>query len=100
MELEHSSEKEFTPPNYQINTSPLQEWKKVIDCGMSSEEKYPRCDIDGHVRRMPNWKLLLEEELKLQGDFEDACLTDVEIIAIILYTGPMVRSLFLFSDTK
>ena len=97
MELEHSSEKEFTPPNYKITTSPLKEWCKVLLIGVKSDEKYHRCSDDGHVRRMPNWKLLLEEELKLRGDSEDACLTDVEIISIILYTGPMVRFLFLLS---
>ena len=46
---------------------------------------------------MPNWRKLLNEELQKHGG-SDSCLTDVEILAIIQYTGPMVREVFQLSE--
>jgi hypothetical protein len=82
MEKEHKSKTKFLAPNYKIETCPSDEWRIVINADKSYEKKY-----EGHQRKIHDYK----ELLNLQRS-RDAKLTDVEIIAIILYTGPMVRN--------
>jgi hypothetical protein len=82
MEKEHKSKTKFLAPNYKIETCPSDEWRIVITGDKSYEKKY-----EGHQRKIHKFKELLE----LQRS-KDAKLTDVEIIAIILYTGPMVST--------
>ncbi len=92
MEMEHNSDLPFVTPNYNITTCPLNEWKIVINIDKSKETPYGR-----HHRTIPNWKEIVRKE-KMQAQkgkealLTDAPLTDVEVIAIILYTGPMVRT--------
>ena len=82
MEKEHRSKTKFLAPNYKIETCPSDEWRIVITGDKSYEKKY-----EGHQRKIHKFKDLL----KLQRSI-DAKLTDNEIIAIILYTGPMVST--------
>ncbi len=91
MAKEHSSTTPFITPNYGINTYPANEWRIVVECDTKVEQEYSR-----YKRKIPDWKSLLHEEsARLRANSNEAHLTDVEIIAIILYTGPMV-----FCDIK
>ena len=91
MAREHSSTESFTTPNYGITTCPSSEWKIVLECDTKVEQEYSR-----YKRKIPDWKLLLQKESACQAKSKGAHLTDVEIIAIILYTGPMVCVLVTF----
>jgi hypothetical protein len=83
MEKEHKSKSRFTAPNYKIETCPSDEWRIVLNVDKNYERKY-----EGHQRRIPDYKqILTTDKAKAAG------LTDVEVIAIILYTGPMVREI-------
>ena len=87
MEKEHRSKARFMTPNYGISTSAAEEWRIVTECDLSFER-----DHNGQRRRIPNYsKLLKVDQNKAEG--QRAGLTQEEIIAIILYTGPMVRGL-------
>jgi hypothetical protein len=94
MEQEHDSKELFTTDNYGLTTSPAEEWRTVIECDKSKE-------VDN--RKVPNYKELLERESSLyqrqvqQKDSRIARLTKEEIIAIVMYTGPMVCTLFRIS---
>jgi len=66
----------FTTGNYKITTCPKREWSYVV-------EKVP-CPDMGHNRRIP-----LISELQRLKVSQDAKLREEEIIAIVLYTGPM-----------
>ena len=83
MEKEHKSKAKFTAPNYKIETCPSDEWRIVINVDKIFEKKY-----EGHQRIITDYKEILKSEKAMK-----ARLTDVEIIAIILYTGPMVSCL-------
>ena len=84
MEKEHRSKVKFLTPNYGISTSPAEEWRIVSECDMSFER-----DHNGQRRRIPNYtKMHKVDQSKPEG--QRAGLTQEEIIAIILYTGPMV----------
>ncbi len=84
MEKEHKSKSKFSTPNYGLVTYPAAEWKIVNERDKSAEK-----DHNGQRRRIPDFELLLEgDQRKPKG--QCAGLTKEEIIAIILYTGPMV----------
>ncbi len=83
MASEHRSKTRFTTPNYGIETFPAEEWRVVTEIDINKEKE----DLKGHKRVIPNYKELHRSERSLQ-----ARLSEEEIIAIILYTGPMVRS--------
>jgi hypothetical protein len=85
MEMEHSSNKKFTTPNYGITTCPVDEWRIVIDVDKMEEKQHSR-----QLRKIPDWKQIMLEERMQAHKGNEAPLTDVEVIAIILYTGPMV----------
>ncbi len=83
MELEHCTRAgcntRFRTTNYGLNTTPRREWKLVL-----GEETAEPDDLQ-FGRRIPCYKQL--------GDLEaakTARLTPAEIIAVVLYTGPMV----------
>ena len=82
MELEHCHHKcadtRFTTPNYNITTTPRKEHGYVV--------RGEKCPDMGHERRIEK----LEELLKLPIVVE-ANLSKHEVIAVVLYTGPMVR---------
>lgn len=82
MQQEHASKDKFSTPNYGIETCPAEEWRIVFECDSKVEKEYNR-----HKRRIQDWRQVVSRE---QLQFRDSALTDVEAIAIILYTGPMV----------
>ncbi len=84
MEAEHCSkggcDMHFTTGNYNITTTPKTEWRIVVDRDSSlADMRHHRIipDVNEIVSRS---KLAFEAGLKL-----------FEVIAIVLYTGPMVR---------
>jgi hypothetical protein len=83
MEAEHcsrgGSHVYFVTGNYKIRTCPADEWAITLQCDVAKADMR-------HERRITDIKTLMEVEIvKL------AKLTEVEVIAIVLYTGPMVR---------
>jgi hypothetical protein len=71
----------FTTLNYRVTTTPEREWAYVVD-----RDPCPREDMD-HGRRIPDI-----DELRKLHVARDARLSRFEIIAVVLYTGPMVRT--------
>jgi hypothetical protein len=88
MEAEHCSKVgcliQFTTGNYGVTTTPRREWNIVLgleECDMADMK-----DRSGNiVRRIPKIRDLKEMALAT-----DSKLVDAEIIAVVLYTGPMV----------
>lgn len=81
MEREHCSMKgsecEFESSNYHVKTTPRNEWQIA---------KLQRECVDTKGgRRIPNYKQCVE-----LPEAKDAGLTEDEVVAVILYTGPMV----------
>jgi hypothetical protein len=80
MEAEHCSMPDsltkFKTSNYGILTCPSEEWRIIKKCDKSFETKEP------FERVIPNY-----QELRKSSEVQ---LEDAEIIAVILYTGPMV----------
>ncbi len=70
---------EFTAPSYRITTTPQHEWAVVVD------DKPLSNDHRGHGRILHGVEVLLASELAIK-----AKLTRPEVIALVLYTGPMV----------
>jgi hypothetical protein len=83
MEAEHchksNNNSEFTAPNYGVTTSPRKEWSIILDCDESIADMR-------HGRRIPKIA-----DLMASDSVKQANLTEEEVIAVILYTGPMVR---------
>jgi hypothetical protein len=83
MKLEHCSkyghDLEFTTQNYFITTTPKKEWAIVV-------LNEPTQDM-GHGRRLRPLADVMQEKVVCE-----AGLCQEEAIAVILYTGPMVRS--------
>jgi hypothetical protein len=83
MKAEHCSKagatKDFTSSNYNITTNPQREWLIVVE-GMQCPEHQM-----GHGRTIEPITLLMTRNGALR-----AGLTEVEVIAVVLYTGPMV----------
>jgi hypothetical protein len=73
----------FTTGNYKITTTPKQEWLYIA--GDESGQQVA-CPDMGHGRRI----VLISELMKLKLSV-DAKLTEVEMLAIVLYTGPMFQ---------
>ncbi len=59
---------------------PAEEWRAVMEPGGGADSDEPGW-------RMPDWRALLSEEEARSAEWR---LTAAEIVAIILYTGPMV----------
>lgn len=80
MEHEHCGKQDsmqsFTTSNYGLVTCPSQEYKIVLQCDLVWEDMH---------RRIPNYKKIFQKD-----ESRRAHLTEEEIVAIILYTGPMV----------
>ncbi len=70
----------FISSNYRISSTPKREWEIVTGQQMCSPEER-RGD-----RRVPNI-----DELLILDTAKNAGLTRPEVIAVVLYTGPMVR---------
>jgi hypothetical protein len=75
----------FSTGNYNITTTPRQEWSYIVGNKAGKQVACPASQM-GHGRRIvPLGELM---ELKLT---KDAKLTEVEVLAIVLYTGPMFQ---------
>jgi len=85
MRAEHcsrdGSSHEFTTPNYNITTQPRSEWLYIV-----GDEKGQRlnCGDMSHGRRIIAIDELMKNDLAVRSG-----LTRVEMIAVVLYTGPM-----------
>jgi hypothetical protein len=73
----------FTTGNYKIATTPRQEWLYIAG---NDEGQRKLCPDMGHGRRIPSISELMKLKLAI-----DAKLTEVEMLAIVLYTGPMFQ---------
>ncbi|EKX47156.1 hypothetical protein GUITHDRAFT_107067 [Guillardia theta CCMP2712] len=84
MELEHSSLETFITGNYQLRTCPAEEWEFVVS--PSEARKYPgeESEEDPGGR-----KRCLLSELMQSPLVAASGLTEEELIALRLYTGPM-----------
>ncbi len=107
MRLEHAGGAAFPAPGGGgAMTTPVQEWDMVVagrcddTAGVGGGVEGPGGGGGGR-RRIPDWRELLRaEELAAAVDVAEgeektegqaAALTGAEIVAIVLYTGPMVR---------
>ena len=72
---------EFKTPNYQVTTTPRKEWLYIVG---DDKGKRVSCPDMGHGRRIVSIEELLERPLAKR-----AKLTRAEMIAVVLYTGPM-----------
>ena len=73
----------FKTRNYKITTCALKEWGIIV-----KKERCPEGEMK-YDRKIPDIEELLRSEVSVQ-----AKLTRPEIIAVVLYSGPMVRGLF------
>ncbi len=87
MEGEHcnskDSMKEFTTKNYKITTYPNKEWAFVVNGEFDSQHM-------GHGRTVKDVEKLLVEHNGLVPE-GGSKISRHEVIATVLYTGPMVR---------
>jgi hypothetical protein len=77
--VKYGATEAFTTTNYYITTTPADEWRVVITGNCSP-------DLMSHGRIIPSIDGILAGHLAQQ-----AGLTRPEVIAVVLYTGPMVR---------
>jgi hypothetical protein len=102
------SNRSFETTNYGIKTCPSKEWKLILDSsglrvdGDSLEEVYG-FDYGVWSTQTTVTELLVQgrifpniRKLKESDTVHSAKLKDCEILAVVLYTGPMVRNYFLF----
>ena len=80
MKNDHSSDVEFVTLNYGLRTTPRIEWNTVLNVDKNKE-------INGRI--IPDYRVLLDSPTANRAKTK---LVDCEIVATILYTGPMVRS--------
>ncbi len=82
MEAEHcsrgGSQVYFVTGNYNIRTFPANEWAITVCGDITHADKR-------HSRRLENIEEYMKKEIVLLGK-----LTRCEVIAVVLYTGPMV----------
>jgi hypothetical protein len=79
------SDKDFDTLNYGLTTTARKEWNIVVTVDKTKE-------IGGRV--IPDYRVLLTSENATRAEPK---LEDCEIVATILYTGPMVLLLFYLS---
>jgi hypothetical protein len=88
MALEHCSKpvssRKFTTSNYGVVTTAQDEWELVLNADKDQVQFSDTC-VAMHGRRIPRYKNLLKLDLSVKAE-----LTQAEVIAVILYTGPMV----------
>ncbi len=70
----------FKTTNYGLTTCPADEWRIVKICDKRFEASTP------HKRVIPRFQSLKKEALAQRANLDEE-----EIIAVILYTGPMVN---------
>ncbi len=76
------SDEQFVTLNYGLQTTARQEWNIVVTVDKTKE-------MNG--RLIPDYRVLLKSETANRAEPK---LEDCEIVATILYTGPMVLLLF------
>lgn len=90
MEMDHCSGKGcreyFVTNNYKIRTCPFDEWQITVKDNLSSATSP---EATAHDRRFVPIAALMQVDVAVQ-----AKLTRPEVIAVVLYTGPMVSRLF------
>ena len=89
------NDQEFLTTNYKLRTTPKVEWELVMARKGRSEQEFARILAEQfpgvglgagfHGRRIPDAAELMRLESSIR-----AGLAEVEVFAIILYTGPMV----------
>ena len=79
----------FTTRNYRITTTPAVEWEVIVD----GKPCLPENRLNN--RRFPDLQELLTSDIAVQ-----ACLTLPEVIALVLYTGPMVGIISIHQDRR
>ena len=83
--IKHGHSFSFTTGNYHITTTPLKEWEYVV----GHRQGYPvPCPDMGSGRRLRALEQLMRIPLTVKSG-----LTRAEVIAVVLYTGPMVLPL-------
>jgi hypothetical protein len=85
MLLEHCAKyghnRSLTTGNYHITTTPEKEWAIVVDNAPPSD------DHTGHGRTIRPLQELMQEPLVAEAN-----LIKEEVVAVVLYTGPLVRA--------
>ena len=85
MQLEHCGmyghNLPLTTGNYHITTTPKEEWAIVVD------NVPPSGDHMGHGRTIRPLQELMQEPLVAEAN-----LIKEEVVAVVLYTGPLVRA--------
>jgi hypothetical protein len=93
MKMEHCDDKgshEYhVTSNYQIRTCPFDEWQITVEYDLS---KAASNEARAHNRRFIQIDLLKKMDVSVR-----AGLTQPEVIAVVLYTGPMVSLPYLKS---
>ena len=83
MESEHchgsGAQRYFTTDNYSITTCPKLEWQYVVH-----HIKCPESQMHSG-RRIESVEKLMKDELAIEAKLQEA-----EIVAVVLYSGPMV----------
>ena len=89
MKNEHCSKagstEEFETPNYRIKSTPYREWCLVVREGKEKLEPEPDMRFG---RRIPDIDELLKLDVAKRAELKKS-----EVIAVVLYTGPMVMIL-------
>ena len=88
MAAEHCSlggcDKEFTTVNYKITTTPRKEWMYIVGDENGQRQECPADDMH-HGRRI----IAINEHMQ-DPRVVRAGLNRAEVIALVMYTGPMV----------
>ncbi len=74
------SDQAFTTTNYKVETTPRREWRIVVHCDASLADMR-------HGRRLQRI-----DDIMRRSDVTAWGVSREEITAVVLYTGPMVRS--------
>ena len=72
------SDQPFTTSNYKVTTTPRREWLLVVNCDDSQADMR-------HGRRLQRI-----DDIMLRPDVQAWGVSREEIVAVVLYTGPMV----------
>ena len=101
IKAEHCSRKDsrvyFETSNYNIKTCPLEEWNLVVSENSEHfmgtkdavESVLSKATKEGKMKN--NRRIPLLNELKNLDVVKQSGLRDEEILAVVLYTGPMVK---------
>jgi hypothetical protein len=99
MRIEHCSKvmgsnSMFKTPNYKITTCSKTEWILVTTTDEQERNTYwlRSNNIKDPEKVLHGRKLLIIAELKKSKLYNDASMQEVELIAVVLYTGPMVST--------